>query len=126
MKRKLHVLAIAQQARQQNMAVMAVLSVSMRSAAQLACASGLPPQLEAAALAKQIASSTASQIANTAHAVHGAIGISEEFDLQLYTRRLREWRFASGCEHDWSAVLGQRRLAHANESSAGFIQRCCG
>ena len=114
-----------QQAIQQNMAVMAELAVSMRIASQIGCTTGLPPQLETAALAKQITSSAASQISNIAHAVHGAIGISEEFDLQLYVRRLREWRLADGSEQYWATVLGQRRLAHAAENSVDFIRRCC-
>jgi len=114
-----------QQALQQNMAIMAELSVSMRIASQIACSTGLPPQLETAAVAKQITSSAASQIADIAHAVHGAIGISEECDLQLYTRRLREWRLAEGSEQYWATILGQHRLAHAEESSVDFIRRCC-
>jgi acyl-CoA dehydrogenase len=32
-------------------------------------------------------------VANTAHALHGAIGVTEEYDLQLFTRRLHEWRW---------------------------------
>lgn len=114
-----------QQAIQQQMAVMAELCVAMRMACQIGCMSGLPPQPEAAATAKYTASSAASEVANIAHAVHGAIGISEECDVQLYTRRLREWRLADGSEQYWAQVLGQRRLDCAEESSVDFIRRCC-
>lgn len=113
-----------QQALQQNMAVMAELCVSMRISSQMACSTGLPPQAETAAVAKYIASNAAPQIADIAHAVHGAIGISEEFDLQLYTRRLRELRLADGSAQYWASLLGQQRLAHAQEGSVDFIRRC--
>ena len=42
-----------------------------------------------------------------------AIGISEEYDLQLFTRRLYEWRLADGSESYWNRLLGQARLADA-------------
>ena len=99
-----------QQALQQQMAVMAEDMVACRIAAQLGCAEGLPPSLVAAATAKSVASAAAGRIAATAHAVHGAIGISEEYDLQLYTRRLHEWRLADGGESYWNRLLGAARL----------------
>ena len=40
------------------------------------------------------------------HCVHGAIGFTEEFDLQFYTRRLHGWRQAGGSESYWHSVLG--------------------
>ena len=46
-------------------------------------------------------------MASIAHAVHGAIGITTEYDLQLYTRRLHEWRMAHGSEAYWNLVLGK-------------------
>lgn len=99
-----------QQALQQQMAVMAEDMVACRIAAQLGCAGGLPPSLVAAATAKSVTSSAAARLAATAHAVHGAIGISEEYDLQLYTRRLHEWRLADGSETYWNRLLGAARL----------------
>ncbi|WP_428685381.1 acyl-CoA dehydrogenase family protein [Sphingopyxis sp.] len=100
-----------QQALQQQMAIMAEDMVACRIAAQLGCAGGLPPSLAAAATAKSITSTAAARLAATAHAVHGAIGISEEYDLQLYTRRLHEWRLADGSETYWNRLLGAARLA---------------
>jgi acyl-CoA dehydrogenase len=105
-----------QQALQQQMAVMAEDMVACRIAAQLGCAGGLPPGLAAAATAKSITSTAAPRLAATAHAVHGAIGISEEYDLQLYTRRLHEWRLADGSESYWNRLLGAARLADARGS----------
>ena len=105
-----------QQAVQQNLAVMAEDVVAARLAAQLGCASGFPPSLEAAATAKSVASTSATRVAAIAHAVHGAIGISEELDLQLLTRRLHEWRLADGSEGYWNTLLGTARLASADDS----------
>jgi hypothetical protein len=92
-----------QQALQQNLAVMAEDAVAARIAAQLGCARGLDVSLAAAAVAKSTASSVAARLAGTAHAVHGAIGISEEFDLPLLTRRLHEWRLADGSKDTGTA-----------------------
>lgn len=100
-----------QQALQQQLAVMAEDMVACRIASQLGCAGGFPPSLAAAATAKSVTSSAAARLAATAHAVHGAIGISEEYDLQLYTRRLHEWRLADGSETYWNRLLGAARLA---------------
>lgn len=105
-----------QQALQQQMAVMAEDMVACRIAAQLGCAGGLPPGLAAAATAKSVTGTAAARLAATAHAVHGAIGISEEYDLQLYTRRLHEWRLADGSESYWNRLLGAARLADGRGS----------
>jgi acyl-CoA dehydrogenase len=115
-----------QQVIQQQLAVMAQQAVAARIAAQIGCASGFPPELAAAAVAKQIASRAAVHVANMAHAVHGAIGISEEYDLQLFTRRLHEWRQADGSEAYWSECLGRLRLEAPDASSVDFIRaRVC-
>jgi acyl-CoA dehydrogenase len=110
------------QAIQQQLAVMAEHVVASRLASQLGCAGGLPPTLEAAAIAKQVTSIAAVPVAEIAHAVHGAIGVSEEYDLQLYTRRLHEWRLADGSESYWASKLGAARLAAADQSSVDFIR----
>ncbi|QNO29162.1 acyl-CoA dehydrogenase family protein [Sphingopyxis sp. OPL5] len=105
-----------QQALQQQMAVMAEEMVAARVASQLGCAGAFPPSLVAAATAKSVASRAAACVAATAHAVHGAIGISEEYDLQLFTRRLHEWRLADGSETYWNRLLGAARLGDAGRS----------
>ncbi|MGN6500905.1 MAG: acyl-CoA dehydrogenase family protein [Tsuneonella sp.] len=104
-----------QQALQQQLAVMAEDAVSVRLAVELACAQGWPTPT-GAAVAKTIASAAAPRMANTAHAVHGAIGISAEYDLQLYTRRLHAWRRAVGAESLWAARLGRELLAGSAEA----------
>ena len=114
-----------QQAIQQQLAVMAEQVVASRIASQIGCTQGLSPSLEIAATAKHVTSSAAAQIANIAHAVHGAIGISEEYDLQLYTRRMREFRLADGSEGYWAGLLGGSRLTNAAENSVDFIRQRC-
>ena len=100
------------QAVQQQISVMAEQVWAARMAAQLAfqgCA-GLPQPL-LAALGKARASQAVARVADIAHAVHGAIGVTEEYDLQLYTRRLREWRLAAGAESYWHERIGAAALA---------------
>ena len=64
-----------------------------------------------AALAKAHTSQAVSKIVSVSHAVHGAIGVTHEYDLQLYTRRLNEWSRAGGGAVHWSAQLGRAILA---------------
>ncbi len=40
-----------------------------------------------------------------AHQVHGAIGVTEEYLLQQYTRRAWAWRDEFGSERHWAQVL---------------------
>lgn len=100
------------QAVQQQISVMAEQVWAVRMAAQLAFQgrAGLPQPL-LAALGKARASQAVAPVADIAHAVHGAIGITDECDLQLYTRRLREWRLAAGAESYWHERIGAQALA---------------
>jgi len=96
---------------QHQLAEMAENLLSADMAVQLAFSGGdrLPsPML--AALAKQRASAASSRIGAIAHAVHGAIGLSEEYALQLYVRRLYEWRLADGSESYWAGQIGDECL----------------
>ena len=111
-----------QQAVQQQLAVMAEQVVMARIAAQIGCSHGLAPPLEIVAIAKQGASRAAVQIAAIAHAVHGAIGISEAYDLCLYTRHLNEWRTAHGSEGYWAEQLGRARLASPTITTVDYIR----
>ncbi|MCY1672796.1 acyl-CoA dehydrogenase family protein [Novosphingobium sp. SL115] len=105
-----------QQSLQQMLAIMAEDMIACRIAAQLGAGHGIDVPMAVAATAKITTSSAAPRIAATAHAVHGAIGISEEYDLQLLTRRLHEWRMADGSESYWAQALGTARLADAQTS----------
>jgi len=111
-----------QQAVQQQLAQMVEQVVAARIAARMGCADGLPPKRLSAAIAKQVASTAAVQVAAIAHAVHGAIGISQEHDLPLYTRRLHEWRLADGSESYWAKIVGQARVAEAGMPSVDFLR----
>ncbi|WP_151638182.1 acyl-CoA dehydrogenase family protein [Noviherbaspirillum aerium] len=76
----------------------------------------------ASAIAKSRTSEAAVLVASIAHAVHGAIGVTEEYDLQLLTRRLHEWRIAHGSEAHWNQVVGQRVLQSGQERIVDFIR----
>ena len=106
-----------QQAVQQQLAVLAEHSVSARVAARHGCRSGLNPAPAAVAAAKYCASVAAVEVATIAHAVHGAIGISEEYDLQLLTRRLRAWGLADGSAAYWANVAGRIALQPTSVSA---------
>ena len=79
------------------------------------------PSLLAAAMAKSRTSEAAVLVASIAHALHGAIGIAEEYDLQLLTRRLHEWRMAHGSEAHWNVLIGQRVLS-ADVTIVDFVR----
>ncbi|ANI79619.1 MULTISPECIES: acyl-CoA dehydrogenase family protein [Sphingobium] len=111
-----------QQAVQQQLSVLAEQAVAARIAAAIGARAGLRPKLVDAAIAKHGTSLAAGQIAAIAHAVHGAIGISEEYDLQLLTRRLHGWRLADGSEGYWAGVLGELRMAEPAKPTADFIR----
>lgn len=109
-----------QQAVQQQLAVMAEETVAVRLAVELAGSAGWPDAVRAAC-AKIVASDAAPRVAAVAHAVHGAIGISAEHDLQLYTRRLHAWRAAEGSETLWAQRLGADLIA-SGERPVDFVR----
>ena len=79
------------------------------------------PSLLTAAMAKSRTSEAAVLVASIAHALHGAIGVTEEYDLQLLTRCLHEWRTAHGSEAYWNTVIGQQVLA-SKMSLSDFVR----
>lgn len=110
------------QAVQHQLSVAAELVAAVSIAAEAAFQhDGRTPRLLPAAMAKARASEAAVEVANTAHALHGAIGVTEEYDLQLLTRRLHEWRMAHGSEHHWNALVGRQVLA-AQTTLAEFVR----
>lgn len=100
------------QAIQHQISVMAEQTFAARSAALIGL-SGNGTRVEPlnAAIAKSRAGAAAITLAASSHAVHGAIGVTEEFDLQLYTRRLYDWRGQYGGETYWHGVLGRALIA---------------
>lgn len=95
------------QAIQHQVSVMAEHVAAARMAAQLACAAdGWQPDPMRAAIGKFNTSDAVTPVTSIAHAVHGAIGITAEYDLQLLTRRLHAWRMADGSERYWAGEIG--------------------
>jgi acyl-CoA dehydrogenase len=96
------------QAIQHQLAVASEHTFAARMAAQIGCSSNTwEPDRLRVAVAKARASESAVEVAALAHAIHGAIGFTEEYDLQLYTRRLHAWRREAGAESRWHGVLGE-------------------
>jgi alkylation response protein AidB-like acyl-CoA dehydrogenase len=96
------------QAVQHQLAVMAEQVAASRIAAEAAFRTGgTAPRRLAAAIAKARTSEAVTQVAEIAHAVHGAIGVTQEYDLQLLTKRLHEWRIAHGSEAHWHRMVGE-------------------
>ncbi|MVW78810.1 acyl-CoA dehydrogenase family protein [Bordetella sp. 02P26C-1] len=101
------------QAIQHQLAVMSEHVFAARMAAQLGCSGdGVRPDRLRVATAKARCSEATLIVAELAHAIHGAIGFTEEYDLQLFTRRLHAWRQTAGSEAYWHAVAGEALLAH--------------
>ncbi len=97
---------------QHQLSVMAEDIAAATTAAEIAfTGEGTQPLRLTAAVAKARSSEAAQRIAATAHGLHGAIGVTEEYDLQLFTRRLHEWRTAHGSEACWAPVVGEALLS---------------
>jgi len=58
------------------------------------------------AAAKQLASRAALTATRAAHQVHGAMGMTQEYRLHHFSRRLWAWRSEYGDEQRWAARLG--------------------
>jgi acyl-CoA dehydrogenase len=77
-------------------------------AAQAALGDHDDPQLDLALVsaARTLAGDTAIVGARVAHQVHGAIGVTMEYRLQRFTRRLWEWEASDGTAVRWARRLG--------------------
>lgn len=110
------------QAIQQQLSQMAEHVHAVQMAAEMAFAQGAPSAgAPLAALAKGRASSAVNLLAATAHGVHGAMGITAEYPLHLWTRRLHEWRMDFGSEAHWQRLLGQALLDKPPISALDFV-----
>jgi acyl-CoA dehydrogenase len=110
------------QAIQQQLAVMAEQVAAASIAAERGYhARGALPDAVLAAIAKARTSEAVTPVAAIAHALHGAMGVTEEYDLQLYTRRMHEWRIAHGAEYYWNARVGEALLA-SGRPVADFVR----
>jgi alkylation response protein AidB-like acyl-CoA dehydrogenase len=66
----------------------------------------LRPHRALVAAARTLAGDAAILGARTAHQVHGAIGVTMEYPLQRFTRRLWEWEAGDGTAARWARQLG--------------------
>jgi len=100
------------QAIQHQIAVAAEELMAARMAAQLAL-TGAPLEISelAAGVAKARAGQAARIVGPVAHAVLGAIGVTEEHELHHYTRALQQLRLRHGGETWWMRRVGERVLA---------------
>ncbi|MEZ5710976.1 MAG: acyl-CoA dehydrogenase family protein [Blastomonas sp.] len=109
------------QAIQHQLAVMAEQTASAHVAARIGMSGDLFSPLRVA-MAKCRVSEASHMVAAIAHAVHGAIGVTEEYDLQLVTRRLKQGQLAFGSESFWAARLGSARLDAKGQDSVDFVR----
>jgi acyl-CoA dehydrogenase len=110
------------QAIQHQLSVIAEHVFAARMAAQIGChAKNSTPDLQKVAIAKARTSEAALEVAALSHSIHGAIGFTSEFDLQLYTRQLHAWRQTAGSESYWHTVLGTA-LIHSDSLSLDLIR----
>ena len=99
------------QAVQQNLAVLAGQTAAAVAAANLGieALSRNDPEARGVsliAIAKTRVGDAATLACEIAHQVHGAIGFTQEYALQLATRRLWSWREEFGPDPEWAARLG--------------------
>lgn len=110
------------QALQQQISEVAELVFGARMATEMACRSqDWQPTPMLAALAKSQTSQAVARVSAVAHAVHGAIGVTHEYDLQLFTRRLNEWARVGGGQSYWAQQLGHEVLA-SKHNTLDFIR----
>lgn len=67
------------------------------------------------AVAKVRAGQAARVVTRLAHQIHGAIGMTHEYPLHVWTRRLWAWREEFGAEAHWAGELGRSLLADGQD-----------
>lgn len=90
------------QAIQHQLSVISEHVFAARMAAQIGCSTD---RLRVA-IGKSRTAEAALEVTALSHSIHGAIGFTAEFDLQMFTRRLHAWRQAGGSESYWQDVIG--------------------
>jgi acyl-CoA dehydrogenase len=106
------------QAVAQNLALLAEEVLQAQMAAELAVeALAGGDVVQEAGAAKTVAGASAGEGSRLAHQIHGAIGTTAEYDLQLFTRRLLAWRDEFGSERMWATKLGRTLLRAGEEGT---------
>lgn len=108
------------QAVQQQLAQLAEEVAAARLAAHIGLA-GPGFTLPRSATAKLRCNEAATLSTSIAHQLHGAIGATAEYDLQLFTRALWRWQTQDGASAHWAAQLGRHRL-QGGQASVPYIQ----
>lgn len=110
------------QAIQQQLALMAEDVFTARMASSWLCDSpSALPSMGAVPAAKVVIAEAASRVSALAHAVHGAMGITQEYELHLLTKRLLRWRSVGGSESYWSDRVG-RQLLGSGAAACAYIR----
>jgi acyl-CoA dehydrogenase len=108
------------QAVQQNLAVLAGQTAAAVAAANLGIEAlgKVDPEQETflVAVAKTRVGEAATLACEIAHQVHGAIGFTKEYALQLSTRRLWSWREEFGPDPEWAARVGNYACANGADN----------
>ncbi len=95
------------QALQQNLAIFAEEAAAVNCAGPAACRAAARGDAGFEIAAAKLRANMAVGVGNgIAHQVHGAIGITREFNLQYFTRRLLSWRSEFGNDRYWANLLG--------------------
>lgn len=111
------------QAIQHQLAQMAEHVEAARTAARLGCStSDVTADPLMCAMAKAATSAAVVPVTGFAHAVHGAIGVTREYDLQLLTRRLHLARVTAGTESHWNERVGRALLSSSQDSLPEFVR----
>jgi acyl-CoA dehydrogenase len=111
------------QAIQHQLSVMAEHVFAARMAADVASSrDGMRFDRLKIAIAKARASEAAVEVAALGHSIHGAMGFTQQCDLQLLTRRLNAWRLGAGSEGYWHAVVGNELFDRADTMSLDFLR----
>lgn len=98
-------------------------AATMATAAAFHVPSSQEPSPLSCAIAKARTSEAAALISRHAHAIHGAIGMTAEHDLQIYTRRLHSGRWLEGPESYWHTWIGQELCRSQDSSVTEFVFR---
>lgn len=111
------------QAIQHQLSQMAEQAEAARMAARLGCATReITADALLCAMAKAATSAAVVPLTAFAHAVHGAIGVTQEYDLQLLTRRLHQWRITAGSESFWHERIGRALVSTPDISLPDFAR----
>lgn len=110
------------QAVQQNIAIMgAQVAASRAATALVAQGFGSRDNYYNVAAAKTRVSEAAAHVSRFAHQVHGAIGITQEYDLHFLTKRLWAWRDEFGSDAEWARLLGREVLRRGRAGMWPFV-----